>query len=256
MDKKIILLTLFSVFLLSAMVVTSSAPGRVVGVTVGNWFKYGTIDISWSSNDPNATFPPPGYEWLKEMNETEWTLMSVVNISGTNITCQGTTRFKNGTQVISGGYVDIDTGTGVNVTFMAISANLNANDTLYTSGPYSSFTINQTVARTYPDSVRDTNHLNYTWEYSWTVNETQHYYYYTINSYWDRSTGILVEDYFETINQTGEYLTTWSALSRITESNVWVVPELPTSTSIMLTLIALAVAIFIYKRRLLKAPVH
>jgi hypothetical protein len=77
-----------------------------------------------------------------------------------------------------------------------------------------------------------------------------------MNYYWDKSTGMLVEDYYEVINQTGEYLTTWSVLSRITESNVWVVPEFPTSASILLILIVLTATIAIYKRRLLKTPIH
>jgi len=109
------------------------------------------------------------------------------------------------------------------------------------------------VVRTYPDSVRETNHLNMTKEYSFTVNETEYYFYQTVNFYWDRSTGILVEFSFEGINQIGEYLTTWSFLLRITESDVWVVPEFSTLTSILLVFIVITTAISIYKRRILKA---
>jgi hypothetical protein len=251
MKKKIVLLTLVSVFLMC--VTMTSAQERVVGVTAGDWFEYDTVDISWSSNDPDAMFPPSGYEWLEGMNETEWTQTSVVDISGMNITCQTMTHFKNETEETSGGYIDIDTGTNVNMTFMAISANLDVNDTIYTSGPYSSLAINETLVRAYPDSVRDTNHLNVTsGPYSGTINETQYYYYYAMNFYWDKSTGILVEDSFEQINQTGEYLTTWSALFRIGESNVWVVPEFPMWTSMLPVLTALTVTIYVCKRRPLK----
>jgi hypothetical protein len=256
MSKKIVLLTLFSVLILPAMVVTSVvAPPRIVGVAAGNWFKYGILDVNWNSNDPNATFPPSGWEFLVDMNKTEWALISVEDVSGTNVTTQYTTHFKNGTEKIEGGYVDIDTGDG-NMSLVAISANLNANDTFYTSGSYSTWKINETIVRTYPDGVRETNLLNMTYEHSWAVNETHYYYYFTMNYYWDKSTGMLVEDYYEVINQTGEYLTTWSVLSRITESNVWVVPEFPTSASILLILIVLTATIAIYKRRLLKTPIH
>jgi hypothetical protein len=73
MNKKIVLLTSFSVFLLSAMVVTSVvAQPRTVGVVAGNWFKYGTFDVDWSSNDPNAKFPPSGWEVFADLNKTEW----------------------------------------------------------------------------------------------------------------------------------------------------------------------------------------
>ena len=256
MKKKIVLLTLVSVFLLSAMVVTSIvAQPRTVGVTEGDWFKYGDIEVSWSSNDPNATFPPPYWEMLEGWNETEWMLLSIVDVSGTNVTGQMVTHYENGTEETSGAYVNIDTGDG-NMTYMAISANLNANDTVYTSGEFSSYKINETIVRTYPDSVRETNHINMTGEYSWTINETEYRYYDSMNFYWDRESGIFVEDYFEGINQTGDYLTTWSALSRITDSNVWVIPEFPTWTSILLVFVTLTVAMAIYKRRLLKTPIH
>jgi len=189
------------------------------------------------------------------MNKTEWMSISVEDVSGTNITFQYTTHFKNGTEGTEGGYVDIDTGKG-NMTFMAISANLNANDTLYTSGDYSTWKINETIVRTYPDSVRDTNLFNMIWEYSWTHNETQYYYYFTENWFWDKSTGILVEDYFAEINQTGEYITTWSALASITESSVWIAPEFPTWTSILILFVILTFTVAIYKRRLLKTLAH
>jgi hypothetical protein len=255
MKKIVVLLTLVSVFLMC--VTMTSAQERVVGVTAGDWFEYDVVDISWSSNDPDAMFPPSGNEWLKDMNETEWTQTSVVNVSGMNITCQSTTHFKNGTEETSGGYIDIDTGTNVNMTFMAISANLDVNDTIYASGYYSSLAINETIVRTYPDTVRDTNHLNVTrGPNSWTINETEYYYYYAMNFYWDKSTGILVEDSFEEINQTGEYLTTWSALFKISQSNIWVVPEFPMWTSMLLILPALTVTIYICKRRPLKTLTH
>jgi len=251
MNKKIILLTLVSVFLLSATIVTSSAQERIVGVTVGNSFKYGDIVVNWNTNDPNATFPPPGWEIFEEKNETEWLLLSVEDVSGTNITFQSTEHFKNDTERIRGGYIDIDTGDSseetaetTDMTSIAISANLNANDTIYSSGSYSTQKINETVVRTYPrDSVGETNHLNMTKEYSFTVNETEYYFYQTVNFYWDRSTGILVEFSFEGINQIGEYLTTWSFLLRITESDVWVVPEFSTLTSILLVFIVITTAI-------------
>ena len=257
MKKKTVLLTLVSVFLLSAMVVTSVvAQPRIVGVSVGDWFKYGDITVNWSSNDPNATFPPPGYEWMEMINETEWIKMTVENVSGTNITLPTLYHYKNGTEEASGGYVDIDTGDGENVTLNIISANLDANDTVYASGYLSTWKINETIVRTYPDGVRNTNHLNMTSEQSWTSNETEYYFYHSTNFYWDKSTGIIVEESFEDINQVGELLTTWSLLIRITESNVWVVPEFPTWTSILLILIVLTIAVVIYKRRILITPIH
>ena len=252
MKKRIVFLTLISVSLLSTMVLTSVvAQPRIVGVNVGDWFEYNDVAVTWSSNDPNATFPPSGWEWLKETNETEWMRLSVEQVSGTNITLQMLTHYRNGTEETSGGDVDIDTGDG-NMTFMAISADLNANDTIYSSPDWSDYKINETISRTYPDGVRNTNHLNMTYEYSWNISETQYYYYMSQNFYWDRESGIFVESHFEVTNQTGEYLTTWSSLARITDSNVWVIPEFPTWTPTLLILITLAIAIVISKRRIFK----
>ncbi len=244
---KSLLFTFVSVFILSAMVVTSSAQERVVGVTVGDWFRYGDIIFNFNSNDPDATIPLA----MKQLNETEWTMLAIVDVSVTNVTGQLTTHFKNGTEEIVGGYVDIDTGEGENMTTFVVSANLEENDTVYTSVMYSIWKINETIVQTYPDSVRDTNHLNMTSESSWGGT----YVYVSTNYYWDKSTGILVELSQEYILQTEDYATTWSMLMGITEANVWVVPEFPTWTSVLM-LIVLTLTIAIYKRRLLKTPIH
>jgi len=243
---------------MSGMVVASIvAQPRIVGVSVDDWIEFGDITVNWSSNDPNATFPPPATEWLKETNETEWMKMTVTDVSSPNITFQILSHYKNGTEGSYGGYINIDTGDNTNGTFMAISANLQTNDTIYSSGPYSSWRINETISRTYPDGVRETNHLNLTYgPYSWNVSEMQYYYYYTMNFYWDRATGLLVEDYFEEINQTGEYITTWSELSRTTNSNVWVIPEFPVWSLTLLMLVVLTATIATIKQRLLKTPIH
>ena len=249
--KKIVLSALVSVFLLSAMVVTSSAQERTIGVTVGDWFKYGEFNVSWSSNIPNATFPAAA----EEMNETEWMLVSVQNISwGKWVFLEIVKHFKDGTEKTENGSVDIETGAGI-MNGRIISANLNANDTIYTGSPFSTSKIDETIVRTYPDGERETNHANTTWELngtlyinSQTINGTEKG---VTNCYWDRSTGILVENSYEEVEQYegGEYLTTLSATYRITESNVWTVPEFPTWTSMLLILIVLTVAIATYKRR-------
>jgi len=217
MKKKTVLLTLVSVFLLSAMVVTSVvAQPRIVGVTVDDWFKYGDTTFSWSSNDPNATWPPTGYEmeWMEWLNETEWMRVSVEDVSGTNITFQATLYFKNGTDIIRSGWTDIDTGDSSNDTaetmnmgLCTIPANLDANDTIYASSPYL-LNITEAIVRTYPDIVRETNHLNMTFEYSQDESDV----FMSANYYWDQSTGVLVELYVESLNQTGEYVTSFSQL--------------------------------------------
>jgi len=183
--------------------------------------------------------------------------ISIVDVIGTNITYETTMHFQNGTEDIIGSYVDIDTGDSENETILVISAGLDENDTVYTSGMYSTWKLNETVTRTYPDETRDTNHINITEEQSY----TEFYQFISMNYYWDRSTGTLVEMLVEAFIQLEGFNLTLSMLIRITESNVWVVPESPTLTPILLIFIMvttaiLTTAILIYKRRLPKTPIH
>jgi len=259
--KKITLLVLTSLFFLSAMVVTSSAKERRVGVAVGSWFKYGTIDVSWSSNDPSATFPPPDQEWLGEFNKTEWIFISVEDVSGTNITFQATFHYKNGTEQNLDGRIDINDGTTNGVMSLTfISADLAVNDTLYSPAlsypdhiyppPYITWKINETIVKTYPDGARrETNHVKITW----TSGDTETTIFDLL---WDKQTGVLVESKSEAIRQTTDYLTIWSASYRISDSNLWTAPEFPTLSTLLIVVVIVAVptitAISIFKLRHIK----
>jgi hypothetical protein len=252
MKQKVVLLNFVLAFLLSTMVVTAAAAQeRTVGVTEGDWFNYG-INSSWNSTDPNVLSPPSAYGDLETVNETEWVKMTITGVSGTNVSVRYLTHYKNGTEEIGDGYMDVDTGDEANAALTIISANLGVNDNLYTSGDYSTWTINETITRTYPDGVKNTNHINMTYEFSWTLNETEIYFFQAVNLYWDKETGVLVEDSFEVYNQTGEYLTTWSVGSRITGSTVWTIPEFPAYSSILIISIILTVSIIAIEQRLTK----
>ena len=98
MNSRIVLLSLTATFLLFALVVAASAQTRTVGVSVGNTFTYG-VTASWSSNDTTAT--PPSY--IVDANNTQSGELSITAISGTNVTVQTTTLYKNSTETTSGG---------------------------------------------------------------------------------------------------------------------------------------------------------
>jgi len=222
--------------MLSTMVVASSAQPRIVGVNEGDWFRYGDIIADWSSNDPSYT-PDEG---LKAWNETEYLLMSVVEVLDTYVGYQSVWHFKNGTERTDGHCTYIDTGSG-NTTMFFISAYLSTNDIIYTSGSYSNWRINETVVRTYPDGLRETNHINVTSEvYDGTD---------TKNIWWDRTTGALVEMSIEESEYSGEYLTIESLFFTITESNVWIIPEFPPFLLLPLFIIATLLAVIIRKRK-------
>jgi hypothetical protein len=246
MNKKITILAMLSALLLMALFVTSAvAQSRAVGVSVADWFKYGDIAGSWSSNDPNATIPDFAF------NETEWMTMSVQSIVGTNVTGQMTIHYSNGTEEYDEGWIDVDTGEGEEGLFWLISENLNAGHTIYSSANYSTMIINETITRTYLSGIRDTNHLNITIEYQMS-NGIEYYLYMSMNFYWDRTTGVLVEWSQEYISQIDETQTSWSYTINITESNMWIIPEFPTWITILPILIILTVSITLCKRRLHK----
>jgi hypothetical protein len=243
----------FVFFVVSLVVVASvtASPARTVGVNTGDWIKFADIDVTWSSNDPNASKVWYGMD-LEMYNQTEWVRAEITQVSGTNVTIQSVEHFKNGTDEVSGGWVDVETGEGVNATSMVIGANLNEGDPIYTAGDYSNWFINETITRVYPGSTRETNHINITYAFNYTIPpDIDVDYFYSMNFYWDKATGIIVEDSFEVINQTGEYLTAWSMDLKITESNVWVIPEFPTVLA-WLAIGTATIVVILGKRKLLR----
>jgi hypothetical protein len=237
MNKKVTSLTLAFVFLLSAKVVTSSGQTRTVGVSEGDWFMY-DVDFSWYSTDPSETIP-----WW---NETEGMRITIVAVSGKNVSSQFTYYYSNGTQKTFGGYVNIETGEGDEIPMFAVSADLAEHDTVYTSGWWSSAKINETIVRPYPNGVRDTNHLNITIIYSselgWQSN--------LLNYYWDRPTGVLVESSEAVYTEVEGYVTIHYLTSRLAASNAWFVPEFPSYLILPLFMITTLLAVIVYKRKL------
>src|SRR5512136_2450538 len=118
MKGKIALFNLLSLFLVFAPVVIASAQTRTVGVSIGNKWRWDST-ANWSSDDPNATIP----YYLADVNDTEWSEITITAISDTNVTGQGTKHYWNGTETTMDGWVDVDTGEG-NLTLFLISANL------------------------------------------------------------------------------------------------------------------------------------
>jgi hypothetical protein len=253
MKEEKIILAFVPIFLLLAMIsMSATAPIRQPGVTVGNMFKYGNLSFTWSSNNESAT-PPP--EW-KNLNETEWFSFTVQSIVGTNVTCSLQAHYLNGTDASEGGWIDVETGDNDNMTWFLIAANLNSNDSIYTMGDYSTWTINETIQKTYNEDPRDTNHINMTMEASEPpflyANVSQNYY-------WDKATGVITElsvFYNETINFTSVITTVCSVSIELTESSVWVVPEFSGLPQTLLLIASLTLVTLASKRKLLKTRNH
>src|SRR4030042_4590947 len=105
-NGKIVWAFLSIAFLLAIIGASTAVPVRTPGVSVGDTFTYGNGSFNWYSDDPEAT--PPD-EW-KDLNQTEWFLVSVENVVGTNVTGSFLSHFCNGTETTEGGGLDVDTG--------------------------------------------------------------------------------------------------------------------------------------------------
>jgi hypothetical protein len=240
MFKKIVALGFPLLALLLATVTASSAvPLRTPGVHAGEWFKYGDISIHWNSNDPNATIPPG----MENLNETGWMLYLVQSVVGTNITANVMTHYNNGTDVSDNGWVDVDSGNG-NLTMFFVAADLGVNDSIYSSGTYSTLNINETISTIYPGGARQTNHLNVTMDYSYPPS----YNSLNVEIWWDKVTGALTQ-ISEFGNQTMTYTTTYSVSVRLIDTGSWVVPEFPSFLILPLFMITTLSAVIVYKRK-------
>jgi hypothetical protein len=257
---------LLSVLLLVLVTSTSIqnqcvAQDRSTGVSAGNWFRYASFVSNVNTNDPNATFRPLGTEALVEINETAWLLMSIQNISSTTVSLAMTTHFRNGTEVVDSGYVNIDVGSG-NMPFKIVASNLNVNDSVYTM--HSEDKISSMYNSTYPTDVRQTVYmvkemtLNVTRLNSIALNGT---YHESATFGWDRATGALVRYSFQATENISDYTSNWSYSYEVADSNVWIVPEYSTWILVIATAIVTASYILVLKRtslpsRIFKANIH
>lgn len=219
MKNKKILITLVALSLvaLHGLILTVSvaqeSPERIVGVEVGDWVKYGNFLATYESNDPGAQTPPMD---LIEHNNTEWITSTVESISGTKITLQTVTHYKNGTDTNSSLYVDINTGDGEGA-FMLISANLSQLDNIYSSAEYDNTWINATDPMVYANALRETHYLMAAMA---SQSETD-YIGYMVEYFWDKATGVLVERIGTFSKETGDYSTVTVMSESVTDTNLW-----------------------------------
>jgi hypothetical protein len=203
-----------------------------VGVSEGDVFEY-----DYQTNF-NSIYSEPSSELL-ELNQTEWIRVTVTDISGSQITTDVTTHYKNGTEVDTEGVCDIDTGasTGGPPFF---SANLNVYDTINPSAsdPYY---VNATMVRDYTDGQRETNLLKF--EETGEFQDVGEYTRIT-EYYFDKDTGVLVEYYTE-FSYTG--LTSIQS-SNLVSSSIWTIPEFPTWIILPLFVIVALSAIAVKKK--------
>jgi hypothetical protein len=156
-------------------------------------------------------------------------------------------HFKNGSDVTSAlGIVNLETGVATSA-LLILAANLNANDRIHPTGE-DKITINETVIRNYLGEDRETNHLMITYQENGITG--------TVDRYFDRKTGMLVELRDETSYVNPD--TTIIVSRKIKETSVWGNPlEIPWFLIILiLVVIAVIIGVLFYIKKKRKRKKH
>jgi hypothetical protein len=207
--------TLSTVFLIIslAFITPTFAQTSLVGVSNGETYDY-NYSFIWTSTNPKAT-PPSEYV---EFNKTQTIQMKITDVSGTRISLQCIKHFKDGTQSIESGYIDVDSGSiEVPYGYLIVSANLSANQKMYPSGGHQIIT--STYMKDYTSGQRETNRY---------LSESDSE---TTDISFDKLKGVAVDYSYESRETSGGYTTTITEVLTNTNSDVWAVSQVAASPS-------------------------
>jgi len=228
---------------------TSTVSGVTVGVKEDEWAKYGNFSASWTGQKPLG---------IEEFNNTEWAVVTVQSISGTTVTVEWLTHYKNGTEKTTTESGDIATGSG-DISFLIISANLGRGDTIplnFSGVPDGvSPVINDTVTRTYAGAQREVNY----WGYYFSNVSTMYNHTVDYDFYWDKAKGILCEFTMSMSNASIGFTISYAMRMKINETSMWaggIIPGVPNyMLYIIIAVVAIVIivaAVFVMRKR--KAP--
>jgi hypothetical protein len=186
------------------------------GIKAGDEFTY-DIKGFWSSQDHDAT---PSESFF-ELNMTELFKVTVIGVSGAEVSINTTWRFNNGTEFERASSINVETGMKYpsDAFYLIYAANLKANDFVRPLGLDRS-TVNETATRQYASGTRETNRLSLVQEFYGENDPTRTWIEYT-NIHFDRQTGVLVE-----LRDTNVYTkpdVTLTLLYAIKDTNVWTI---------------------------------
>jgi hypothetical protein len=251
MKKKIVLLTLFSVFLLSAMTVPALQYDWDVGVEIGDWFLYEPTLFFFESEE--VAFPPTYLPYLQTYNESSLMNYTVADITpgdgGDIITFDVVYHWKNGTETTS----TLEENMTSSQSLMVIGANLpNGTEirpaySILDMWPMPARYLNESIMLETDTGTRETNVLDHD------SNIFEQIYHYTY--YWDKETGIQVyhaENATDVLNENEQMYSYSCKVELIDSSTGVVIPEL-TVPVMLLTLIAITIpTVLLHRRKKLK----
>jgi hypothetical protein len=236
--KKILLATLLSVFLLSAIVVPSFS--QTIGVAVDDVFSYvGRYSYESTSSDIMVPYQLADFEvWT----EIKWINRTVTAIDGSNVTFENAINYYANDTVGTNTTVIDTSGTQHVLSIWVVDADADVGDEVgyddtWLGGPVN---ITDIVQFSYAEETRDCKrHSTVTGAYA-TVNRTY---------LWDDTTGILVKQIISTNYESGADYAIGEYVLDLDRTNLWVVPELPTGAVMLAVFVAVTVSIAIYRRK-------
>ncbi len=209
------------------------AQTRTVGVSEGDWFKYG-FELDWNYELDES----PEEFIFTDFLQGDIITLNIQDVSGTNVTGQFTISYENGTEKNLTGSVDLATGEG-DLRNWIISSGLTANNPLYETEIDE--TINKTITQTYPWGSRQTNQLLYSYNFS----TGEDYSALSLVFNWDQEIGILTEMSIDAEVQQNGTLIDGSASLALIEISHGDIPEFSQSALILITVIVtLIISIF------------
>jgi hypothetical protein len=215
------------------------------GVAPGNVFTYEFFAF-WNSTDPNAQLPAD----LVELNNTETIRLTITQVSGLMVLMDITSRFKNGTENTADGMVNIMSGASIRAFGLIVSPKLVKYNVVYPYGDFN-FTINGTATRTYSFGEREAAY------YIENSSDADYVYNYK-STYFDRETGVMLENYMEQVitsnpNETRALLWKITGFDLSTIFNIWdYLPLIVVAVSV----VVVVVVVIVYRRKRQKKRRH
>jgi hypothetical protein len=226
---KIFVAVIFTTFLLAALFAPVFAVTYNLGVTTGQYVKYG-----------NFVGTGPGFEAFGDYGSLT---LQITNVAGNHVTLLSTGEFQNGTAIPGNGTAsiwDIAAGTedgAPNTQGPIIAANLNAGDPI---PPPDTYTVNSTESRQYIGVTRSVNIL------SITISTPD--YNSSLSYVYDKASGMLLESSSVTTAQGQSGPVTSEYSYSITQTNIFSPTSntpIPTSQSVPLTYITAAIIVIV-----------
>jgi len=258
MKKKILLIPLV-ILLLFAIVAPALAQKELVGVQVGDWFKYEAKVTQWVST---MTFLPDGYIGPLTLadNETNYIMYNVTGIVNDVINFTATYNWKNGTETTETMVESVSNATeGQEGHWIPmIGADMNAGEVVSDAHDflgwglwdYPQRYINRTFDFVNPNATRATNECNYTWQVPGRDD------FYTITQWWDKATGVCV--YYENQGNLQELGSTaannYTFVNKLVDSSVNDLLYIPESFTIAVVVLLSAASVAVSYWLLRKRP--